>query len=142
VSEGPSRHDDEDGGHARGRGSPPLERLLGVLGGVLVVGLLAFLAYEGAVTPDTGPDLRARVERIERVGDNFVAHVRVTNDGGETAEGVTVVGEVRAEGRSVHRATTTLSYVPAESGGEATLVFTFDPRRADLTVRAAGYEVP
>jgi uncharacterized protein (TIGR02588 family) len=74
--------------------------------------------------------------------NQFVAHVRVTNDGGETAQGVSVVGEVRAEGGTVQRATTTLAYVPAESGGNAALIFGVDPRKGDLVVRAAGYELP
>ncbi len=122
--------------------SPPLERLIGALGAILVIALVAFLAYQAAVLPDTGPRLSTTVARIERAGDQFVTHVRVANSGGETAEGVTVAGRLRTPNGEGEKVTTTISFIPAQSTRRAALVFGHDPRDGELDVRAAAYELP
>ncbi len=126
----------------RSPASPPLELVLGALGGLLVAALLAFLAYQAAAVPDRGAELRVTVESLERTGSQLVAHVRVKNDGGETAEGVGVAGTLHDDGDVVERATTTLSYVPAQSSRRAALVFSGDPANPELSVGVTGYAFP
>lgn len=123
-------------------GGPVLERLVGALGGVLVVALLVFLIYQAVAVSDGGPDLSATVSGIEHVGGQYVTHVRVENQGGETASGVNLAGTLSVDGTTVEQATTTISYVPLKSSRRAVLVFARDPREAKLSVRAAGYELP
>lgn len=125
---------------ATGEGSSShLELLISVVGAILTLALLGFLAYQAVAVGDSGPELTAAVSRIDRVGDQFVAQVRVENNGGKTASGVNVTGELKLEHTTVERATTTISFVPPTSSRRAALVFTRDPRRGRLSVRAAGY---
>lgn len=122
--------------------SPKWELLLAVLGGAVVLALLAFLAYQALAVSDTGPQLSAAVSKVERAGDHFVAHVRVDNDGNEAARDVNVSGELSANGKTLQEASTTISYLPPTSFRRAALLFTKDPRQVKLTVRVAGYELP
>ena len=124
------------------KGLPPLERLLGALGAVLVLALLTFLVYQSAVGSETGPELSTEVSRIAPAGDQFVAHVRVRNRGGETAESVSVSGDLRVAGTRVGQASTTIAHIPANSSRQAALVFERDPRDGRLDVRAEGYALP
>ena len=113
-----------------------------IIGASLVAGVVAFLAYQAVAVPDTGPDLHVAVSRIERVDDRFVVHVRVGNDGDQTARGVAVAGSISSDGKTIQQANTTVSYVPPTSSRRAALVFTRDPREASLSVRVSGYELP
>lgn len=124
------------------RASPKWELLLALLGGAVVLAVLAFLAYQALAVSDTGPQLSAAVSNVERVGDHFVAHVRVDNDGNQTARGVNVSGELSANGKTLQQASTTISYLPPTSFRKGALLFTKDPRQLKLTVRVAGYELP
>jgi uncharacterized protein (TIGR02588 family) len=75
------------------------------------------------------------VTDVERVGRQYVAHVRAENDGGETAEGVLVSGELVLAGSTVEDASTTVAYVPPNSHRNAALLFTSDPGKLELQVR-------
>lgn len=118
------------------------ERLVAVLGVILVVALLGFLAYQALAGAEGGPQLSVDVARIDRAGNQFVVHARIRNDGGMTARSVSVSGALTDGGRTLEQATTTVSYVPPTSFRDAALVFTRDPRDVKLSVRAAGYELP
>lgn len=140
-------HGDRDEGDGGGsRRDPEVssngERLVGVLGVMLVVGLLCFLGYQALAGAEGGPELSVDVERVERGEDQFVVHVRIRNEGGKTARNVSVSGALTDGDRTLEQATTTVSYVPTTSFRAAALVFTRDPREVELSVRAAGYELP
>jgi uncharacterized protein (TIGR02588 family) len=66
----------------------------------------------------------------------------VKNDGNETAAGVHVEGELRADTGSVEKSGVTLDYVPAGARRKAALWFTYDPRTLSLRVRPTGHDVP
>lgn len=142
MSQDESARDDAQPEDSGTEGTPPLERLIGAVGGVLVLALLAFLGFQAIAAPDDGVNLTAAVTRIEPAGEQFATHVRVENDGHETAAAVTVAGEVQVGAKTAEEATATISYLPAQSVRHAVLVFTQDPRDAKLSVRAAGYALP
>jgi uncharacterized protein (TIGR02588 family) len=64
------------------------------------------------------------------------------NEGGQTAEGVDIEGELRTGIEPVERSRTTIDYLPPRSEKKAGLFFTRDPRQFDLQVRSLGYEEP
>lgn len=147
MSDREQRRDGDEGrGGAASRRDPEVsskrERFIAVLGVILVVALLCFLAYQALAGAEGGPELTVEVGHIERAEDQFVVHVRIRNDGGKTAGSVSVAGALTDGGRTLEQATTTVSYVPPTSFRAAALVFTRDPREVKLSVRAAGYELP
>jgi uncharacterized protein (TIGR02588 family) len=126
--------DGSDGGSSAG------EYAVGALGGLLVMGLVAFLLYQ-AIVRDSSPEVSVEVTRVEAAGAGYAVHIEVRNDGGTTAEGVMVSGQLTRQGRQVGQASTTVSYVPPDSMRTATLVFSEDPRDGRLTVGVQGYVV-
>ncbi len=67
---------------------------------------------------------------------------RAVNNGGSTAEGLTIEGDLRNANAVVETSSTTLEYLPAHSTGEGGLFFSSDPRQHELRLRAKGYEEP
>lgn len=104
---------------------------------LLVLGTLGFLLYEELAIPKTPPQLAARVDSIAPAPGGWQVEVAISNQGSETAAEVQVSGEAGGETSSA-----TIDYVPAGATRRAVLIFTADPRAADLRVRVAGFDYP
>lgn len=118
------------------------EWAVGVLGALLLIAVLGFLAYQSVAVRDGPPDLRSPVIQIDDRGASYVVIVRVHNSGGHTAEGVQISGELTRDGTTVEQASATARYVPPQSHREVELIFQTDPDTAALNVKAAGYALP
>jgi uncharacterized protein (TIGR02588 family) len=66
----------------------------------------------------------------------------VINEGGTTAAGLTVEGELRDGTESVETSDSTIDYVPSHSERQGGLFFTLDPGEYEVQLRAKGYEMP
>jgi uncharacterized protein (TIGR02588 family) len=115
---------------------------IGTLGLLFVLGSIGFLLYEAAAGDSSPPDVSVIVEAITPTGNGFLVEVRVMNDGGTTAAGLTVEGELRDGAQVLETSDTTIEYVPSHSERQGGLFFTLDPRQYDLQLRALGYEMP
>ena len=115
---------------------------IALLGLALVLGSIVFVLYEAAAGDSSPPDVTVQVDSVLPTRNGFLVEFRAVNEGGSTAEGLTVEGELRDGTESVETSHTTLEYVPSHSEREGGLFFTFDPRRYELQLRAKGYEKP
>ncbi len=109
---------------------------------LLVVGVVAYLAYDAASMTDNPPDLAVRVGTPEQHSGYFAVPITVTNAGDTTAEGV-VVEVVVERGDKQEQAQFEIAYVPRQSEREGWVTFEQDPQTADrVNARAIGYEQP
>lgn len=134
--------DDEEPGQDGAGGTAPGEYVLGALGGLLIVALLAFLGYQVLAVREGGPELAVTVTSIEPAPAGYAVQFRVVNTGGETAEAVEVSGTLSQGGRQLEQSTATVAYVPPDSRRDGTLLFSADPTEAELTVGPSGYVLP
>lgn len=115
---------------------------IGLVGLLLVLGSIGFALYE-AIAGDASPaDVTVEVVKILPAEDGFLVEFRVANEGGTTAAGLTVEGELRNGAEIVEASDTTVEYVPSHSERKGGLFFTLDPSQYDLQLRAKGYETP
>jgi uncharacterized protein (TIGR02588 family) len=122
--------------------APPWMWGIGLLGLALVLGSIAFVLYEAAAGDSSPPDVTVRVDSILPTRNGYLVEFRAVNEGGSTAEGLTVEGELRNGAESVEASDTTIEYVPSHSERGGGLFFTSDPRQYELRLRAKGYEKP
>lgn len=122
--------------------APPWMWGIALLGLALVLGSIGFMLYEAAAGDSSPPDVTVKVESIAPSRNGFLVRFRVINEGGSTAEGLTVEGELRNGTQSVEISDTTIEYVPSHSEREGGLYFSLDPQQHELRVRAKGYEKP
>jgi uncharacterized protein (TIGR02588 family) len=122
--------------------APPWMWGIGLLGLILVLGSIGFALYE-AVTGDSSPaDVTVEVESVTPVENGFLVKFRAINEGGMTAAGLTVEGELRDGNEILESSDTTLEYLPSHSERAGGLFFTLDPGQYELQLRATGYETP
>jgi uncharacterized protein (TIGR02588 family) len=109
---------------------------------VLVAGALGLLLYKAIWREVSPPEVIVRVISVVPMQNGYLVRFHAVNEGGSTAEGVVIEGEL---GRGTERAETshtTLDYLPARSEKRGGLFFTHDPRQFDFQMRAFGYEEP
>lgn len=123
-----------------------LEWIVFAVGLVLVLSVLAYLAYEGATMGSDPPSIEVRLGTPEARAHNFIVPVTVTNHGDETAEGITIeVTLENAGGDSAVepvRGELTIAFLARRATREGWVTFQQDPRSARLTARVLGYEKP
>jgi uncharacterized protein (TIGR02588 family) len=113
------------------------------LGLALVVGSIGFMLYEAAAGDSSPPDVTVHVMSILPTRGGYLVKFRAVNEGGSTAEGLTVEGALLKNGTEiVESSNTVIEYVPAHSEREGGLFFASDPRQSELKLRAKGYENP
>jgi uncharacterized protein (TIGR02588 family) len=115
---------------------------IGVLGLVLILGSIGFVLYEAVAGDSSPPDVKVQVEAILPTQNGFLVEFRLINEGGTTAAGLTVEGELQNGAEIVESSDTTIEYLPSHSERKGGLFFTLDPRRYQLQLRAKGYETP
>jgi uncharacterized protein (TIGR02588 family) len=121
---------------------PIWEWIVAGVGLVLVAGVIGFLIYEAFSRDRVPPDVKLSVDSVVETRNGYLVKIIIINEGGITAEGVDIEGELRRGTEPVERSRTTIDYLPPRSEKKAGLVFTRDPRQFDLQVRSLGYEEP
>ena len=125
------------------KGTPLLEWISASLGAAIVLALLGFVAFKAVTaTPDVPATVRLVPGDAYAGPGGYVVEVRAHNPTGSTAAAVHIEGTLKEGGREVETARATISYVPGRSEREAALIFSRDPRRYRVELRATGYEKP
>jgi uncharacterized protein (TIGR02588 family) len=121
---------------------PIWEWIVAGVGLVLVAGVIGFLIYEAFTGKRLPPDVKLSVDSVVQTRNGYLAKITAVNEGGITAEGVDIEGELKRGTETIERSQTTIDYLPPRSEKKAGLFFTRDPRQLDLQVRSLGYEEP
>jgi uncharacterized protein (TIGR02588 family) len=110
---------------------------------VLVIGTLAYLAYDAATIGNTPPTLEVRTGKAERRTHNHVVPVSITNHGDETAGGVQIEVVLETGGKETERGEFTVAFLPRGGTRHGWVAFQIDPNTAEqIKARVVGYEKP
>ena len=132
----------DKGKEPKDKGTSLLEWISAAIGLVIAIALLGFIASDALRTSDGPPILTVTPADIVTGEGVYVVEVKIANASRRTAAAVSIEGTLQDGGQTVETSTATLSFVPGHSERKAGLIFTRDPRRHALEVRATGYEEP
>lgn len=134
------RREDERERVAR-TGTPLLERAAAALGGALLVGACAALAWDAVRDDkDQPPEFRFEVLRVEPSGDRHLVRFRVENVGGTTVEELAVTGRLGAEPPETARIV--IDFLASGERREAAFLFDADPAALPLELAAESFSEP
>ena len=121
-----------------------LEWIAALVGAVVTLSLLAVIGWEAATGQrDLPPSFEVRVERIVKdPSGGFVVELVAENSGDMTAAAVGIEGVLKQGGAEIERSRATIDYLPAGGKRRGGLVFSHDPRRHQIELRATGYQDP
>ena len=117
------------------------------LGLALVAGSIAFMLYEAVAGDSSPPDITVRVDSILPIRNGYLVKFRALNEGGSTAEGVTIEGALKNGTEILESSNTVIEYVPAHSEREGGLFFATDPDNISYNfelkdTRILNYQLP
>ena len=120
-----------------------LEWISAGVGLLLAAAMVGFIGWEAATGDGREPPaLVVEPQRAVRTAGGYVVEFVARNSSEATAAAVRIEGQLKQGGESVETSEASLGYVPGRSRREGGLVFTRDPRRYRLEMRATGYELP
>lgn len=127
---------------AAATGTSTLEWAVAGFGALLLVAVVGYLGVQALDDRVGPPAITLAAAPALRSGDGWVVKVTVRNDGFTTAAGLGIEGTLMEGEQVVEEAGATLDYVPKQSEEKAGLVFSENPARYRLELRARGYAEP
>jgi uncharacterized protein (TIGR02588 family) len=124
--------------------TPLWEKLAGLVGLLLVLGVLGFLLYEAA-RPQTEAEIVTAVQSITPQAGGYLVIFTASNQGRQTAAAVLVEGALydpASPEEPVETAEVTFDYIPDRSDRTGSFVFENDPRAYELRIQVKGFMEP
>lgn len=110
--------------------------ILAVLGGLVIY---VWLDQERQKPPAISVE---DSQSIREVADQFYVPFEVTNTGGNTAESVQIIAELKINGEVAESGEQQIDFLSGGETATGAFVFSQDPRSGDLVVRVASYKLP
>jgi uncharacterized protein (TIGR02588 family) len=119
-----------------------IEWATGLLSAVLVIAMLAWVAWEAVTEKASPPEFTVTTTGRQMVDGGYRVTFDIANRAAETASAVVVRGEMLREGGVIEQADVTFDYVPARSIAKGAVFFSRDPGADQIRLRAIGYTTP
>lgn len=110
----------------------------------LIVALIMGLVLLIWVTQNDRPPLLSVTvnSEIRQEQGQYYVPFSITNTGGDTAESVQVIGELRISGEVVEHGEQQVDFLSSGEKEEGAFIFSRDPTQGTLLVRVASYKLP
>ena len=120
-----------------------IEWLTGAICGLVVLAMIGWMAKEALTQTGDPPQLSITVRDTERTAaGQFRVMFDVANATTSTAAGVTVRGDIVADGATVESSDVSFDYVPGQSQEHGALLFRTDPAGKKVEIIVTGYTEP
>jgi uncharacterized protein (TIGR02588 family) len=119
-----------------------IEWATGVLSGLVVGSILAWVGYEALTQNTNPPDLAIQVGQDSVIESGHRVEFQVLNRSDRTAAAVTVRGEVINAGNVLESVEVILDYVPAHSTAGGAFIFITDTTNREIRIKPRGYADP
>jgi uncharacterized protein (TIGR02588 family) len=109
---------------------------------VIVTVIVGLVIYKWLTQKNQPPVLSIRSSsEIREAPGQFYVPFSVINTGGETAESVQVIAELRIDGKVEEDGEQQIDFLSSGEKEEGAFVFSRDPRKGELVVRVASYKL-
>ncbi len=81
-------------------------------------------------------------DSIRQVADQFYVPFTLTNQGGETADAVQIIAELRVNGEVEETSEQQINFLAGGEVEEGEFIFTRNPQSGELVLRVASYQKP
>lgn len=125
------------------QGRSPAEWITFGIASFILMVVAGLVIYEWVNKSDQPPILAVTpAGKILEAQGQFYVPFTVTNTGGETAESVQVVAELRFNGKIEESGEQQIDFLSSGETEEGAFVFSRHPRNGELTLRVASYKQP
>jgi uncharacterized protein (TIGR02588 family) len=109
----------------------------------ILAALVGLVAYNWLTKKQEPPIISvSRDAPIRELQGQFYVPFAVTNTGGETAESVQIMAELRVNGEVVESGDQQIDFLSSGETESGAFIFSRDPRQGELMVRSSSYLLP
>ncbi|MBD0344238.1 MAG: TIGR02588 family protein [Coleofasciculus sp. Co-bin14] len=109
----------------------------------ILAGLVGLVFHQWLTQDSTPPVVSVtHQDKIREAPGQYYVPFEVKNLGGETAESVQVIAELRINGQVEESGEQQIGFLASGEKEEGAFVFSRNPRQGELTVRVASYKLP
>ncbi|GAA6615724.1 TIGR02588 family protein [Scytonema sp. NUACC26] len=81
-------------------------------------------------------------QATRQVNGQFYVPFEIVNTGGETAESIQVVGELRMNGEVMETGDVQIDFLSTNETEKGAFIFSRDPQQGELSIRVTSYKLP
>lgn len=123
--------------------APALEWIVGGLGVILLVGLLAVIGYDAVRGASRQPPaVVVQTGSISKTGNGFVVEFTARNLSGGTAAALEIEGQLLDGTNVIETSSASIDYLPGHGSAEGGLFYQHDPQGLAIQARPLGYQSP
>lgn len=110
---------------------------------LILTGIVGLVCYTWVNDKHEPPILSVtNKEKIREVNGQFYVPFEIINTGGETAESVQIMAELKINNQVAETGEQQIDFLSTSEKEEGAFVFSTDPRKGQLTLRVASYKSP
>jgi uncharacterized protein (TIGR02588 family) len=122
--------------------TPAFEWAAAIVSAVLVLSLLGYMIREALTREARPPLIAVHADSVVATESGYLVMFTARNAGGETAAALVVRGTLAAGDSTLEESEAAIDYLPLGGSRHGGLLFTRDPRRHSLELRASGFDTP
>lgn len=119
-----------------------LEGITAVIGLILVLFSVGYIAFKGITERDSPPDLVVSITSVKPVASGYLVEFKVKNEGEKNAANIVIEGKLAKNDGDFDTKTTTINYIASKSEQSGGLYYEENPALNKLNIKAVGYENP
>jgi uncharacterized protein (TIGR02588 family) len=105
--------------------------------------IFGLIGYSWLTKPQEPPLLTVRqAVAVPQANGQFYVPFEVLNTGGETAEAIQIIAELRVDGQIQETGEQQVDFLSRREKEEGVFIFSRDPRQGQVIVRVASYKQP
>ncbi len=120
----------------------PAEWITFALSALIVVGLVGLVLLSWVTQSHEPPILSVQTKAMRVREGQFYIPFTVENTGGDTAEAVQIVGELRQGEQIIESGEQQIDFLASHEQQSGAFVFTQNPQMGRLSLRVASYQLP
>lgn len=109
---------------------------------MVLMSLIVLVLYDWGISQNRPPILQVEAGEVRVEQDQFYVPFVVTNVGGEIAEAIQVLAELKIPGEAIEHGEQQIESLSAGARKQGNFVFSHDPQQGELVVRVASFSLP
>ena len=110
---------------------------------LVLIGIVSLVIYNWVATPNTPPVIElTQSGEIREVNGQYYIPFTITNVGGNTAEAVQLIAELKIDGEVEESGEQQIDFLAGDESEEGAFVFSRDPGEGELILRVGSYKMP
>lgn len=118
------------------------EQVTFAIAALIVAALVGLVLLSWVSQSNQPPMFSIQPQPLRESQGQYYLPFSITNQGGQTATSVQVIGELKLNGKVEETGEQQIDFLSGNETAEGAFIFSQDPRTAEVVIRAASYGLP